>query len=225
MNKTEAALFGGGDWWNREGAFRLLHDINPHRLRWLTDAAGELSGRRLLDFGCGGGIFAEAAAAAGAVVTGVDESPGALTAATDHAAAAGLEIRYLRPAELNAAERYDIVTCFEVLEHTDNPAALVADIAALLKPGGIAVFSTINRTFRAWRRMIVGVEIMLKLLPPGAHDYRRFIKPAELATMCRRSGLSVTAVTGLVYSLFGHVYLLDERDTGVNYFLAARRRD
>ncbi|MBE8158858.1 MAG: 3-demethylubiquinone-9 3-O-methyltransferase, partial [Betaproteobacteria bacterium] len=143
---TAQAFFDGGEWWRRDGAFRLLHDINPLRLKFTAQAAGGLAGKRLLDLGCGGGIFAEAAAAAGARVLGCDISAGAVAAAKAHAEKSGAKVEYRTGgAMLSEAGQYDVLTCFEVLEHAECPAAVVADAAAQLKPGGVAVFSTINR--------------------------------------------------------------------------------
>lgn len=228
MNKTETALFERGDWWDKRGAFRLLHDINPTRLRWLEEVGGGLAGKRLFDLGCGGGIFAEAAAAMGARVVGVDASAAAVEVARRHAAEQQVQIEYrcqdgIGGGGQGEAGQYDVVACLEMLEHVENPSAVVADVATLLAPGGLAVFSTINRTFAAWLRVIAAAETALNLLPVGTHDYRRFVRPAELAAMCRDCGLSVVNVTGLRYSFFGRVYLLDERNVSANYFLAARR--
>ena len=214
--------FSTPDWWTRDGPFQTLHDINPLRLSWLQGQAGGLRGKRLLDWGCGGGIFAEAAAREGARVTGYDMDAVALEAAREHAAAEslGLDYRERPPPE---GERFDVVTAFEVLEHVENPAALVADMACRLAPGGLLALSTINRTARAWGLMIVGLEVLGRQLPLGTHEYGRFVRPAELAGFCRDGGLRVTDVAGLVYSFFGKHYFFSERDTSVNYFLAARR--
>ena len=230
---AQNAAFERDDWWQRDGAFRLLHDINPLRLKWLLaqcargSPGGGLRDKRLLDIGCGGGIFAEAAAKAGAKVTGLDAAAAAIAAATAHAAQGGLDIAYHQGDDINALPpgaplQYEVITCFEVLEHTAQPAARVADIATRLAPGGIAVFSTINRTARAWALMVLALEHVLRVIPPSTHDYRQFVTPAELARACRHSGLSVTDICGMRYSFFGHFYRLTA-DTGVNYFLAAKR--
>ena len=218
-------IFDRDDWWSRKGAFRLLHEINPLRLRWLQTQCGDLRGKRLLDVGCGGGIFAEAAAKAGAKVTGMDAAAGAVETAREHAAQEGLEIAYHQSESVSALPpgQYDVVTCFEVLEHTPTPALVVSEIASRLAPGGVAAFSTINRTPRAWALMVVALEVVLKVIPPRTHDYQRFLPPEELARACRHSGLAVADVCGMQYSFFGHYYRLTPADTGVNYFLAARR--
>lgn len=229
MNGTaQTAAFERDDWWQRDGAFRLLHDINPLRLKWLLAQCGGLRDKRLLDIGCGGGIFAEAAARAGAKVTGLDAAAAAIEAARAHAAKnaqEGLDITYHHGDGVGALPpgQYEVITCFEVLEHTAQPAALVADIATRLAPGGVAVFSTINRTARAWALMVLALEHVLKIIPQSTHDYRRFVTPAELARACRHSGLRVADICGMQYSFFGHFYRLNAADTGVNYFLAAKR--
>lgn len=220
-------FFNEGDWWRRDGAFRLLHDINPARLSVMQSATGGLAGKKLLDFGCGGGIFSEAAARAGAKVIACDISSGAIAAAKKHAAenGAGMNIEYREGGiDLSEAGQYDALSCFEMLEHADDPAQVVADAAAMLKPGGAAVFSTINKTLRAFALMIGGLEYALKILPPGTHSYKKFIAPRELAKMCADCGLSVRRVDGLHYSFFGHSYFLREGDSAANYFLTAERR-
>ncbi|MGU9950966.1 MAG: bifunctional 2-polyprenyl-6-hydroxyphenol methylase/3-demethylubiquinol 3-O-methyltransferase UbiG [Gammaproteobacteria bacterium WSBS_2016_MAG_OTU1] len=219
-------FFDGGDWWNRDGAFRLLHDINPLRLRLTEEAlGGSFVGRRILDIGCGGGIFTEAVAGAGARVVGCDISPGAIEAAKAHAAQTETTVEY-RTGGIDTAEtgQYDAVTCFEMLEHVSEPAQVIADAATMLRPNGVAIFSTINRTLPAWGLMIAGLEYALKILPHGTHDYARFITPAELAKMCESSGLAVRRVCGMHYSFFGRAYILQEDKTPCNYFLIAQRR-
>ncbi len=218
-------FFDRGEWWRKDGAFRLLHDINPLRLRLMQEATGGVAGKRLLDLGCGGGIFAEAAARAGAKVTGCDISPAAIEIAKTHAAENHIAVCYRAGgADLSESGQYDAVSCLEMLEHADDPAGAVADAAAMLKPGGIALFSTINRTPRAFAMIVVGLECVLKILPHGTHDYKKFITPRELAEMCGACGLSVRRVCGMHYSFFGRRYFLRENDTAVNYFLAAQRR-
>lgn len=183
-----------------------------------------MAGKRLFDLGCGGGIFAEAAAGAGAKVSACDISAGAVAAAKAHALKSGATADYrIGGADLAEAGQYDVVTCFEMLEHADDPASSIADAAALLRPGGVAVFSTINRTLRAFALMIAGLECALKILPPGTHNYDKFITPRELAGMCENCGLKVRRIAGMEYSFFGKVYLLREDNAACNYFLIAAR--
>lgn len=226
-------FFDRGQWWRKDGAFRLLHDINPLRLQLVMEAVGaasatktnRLAGKRLLDIGCGGGIFTESAALAGARATGCDISAGAIAAAQQHAEQEQIAVQYRQGGvDLSEAGQYDVATCFEMLEHCDDPAGTVADIAAMLAPGGVAVFSTINRTLRAFAQIIVGLEYTLQILPHGTHEYRKFISPKELAKMCEDGGLSVRRVCGLEYSFFGRRYFLREDRTSANYFIVASRK-
>ena len=223
---TAEQFFNEGDWWQRDGAFRLLHDINPLRLQVVESAAGgALGGKRLLDLGCGGGIFCEAAARAGARTTGCDISSGAINAAKAHAEQNGVRVDYhCGEPDMNDAGKYDVLTCFEMLEHVQDPASVVADAAAMLKPGGVAVFSTINRTPEAWAKIIIGLEQVLKILPPGTHQYEQFIPPRMLAGFCHDCGLSVRRIVGMDYSFFGRSYFLRENRMAVNYFLIAERK-
>lgn len=221
FDRGEAAWRDGGD-------FGLLAAINPARIALAREAAGgDLAGKRTLDFGCGGGIFAVAAARAGARVTAVDRAPRAVAAAKARARREGLEIDF-RIADLEsaapavAAASFDLAVCFEVLEHAENPAAIVAAVAAALAPGGTALFSTINRTWAA-RAAIIGVaEIALGFLPRGTHRGDRFLPPRELARLCADSGLAPRFARGLRYSFFGKRWVVCD-STAVNYFLAAAR--
>ena len=203
MREVEEQLFSADaeSWWDERGPFRLLHAINPLRLRFVESAANGLNGKRLMDLGCGGGIFSEAAAKSGARVWGADVNERAIEAARSHADLSGLEIEYAACDSAEAARRwtgrFDVVACFEMLEHAENPAAVVADIAAMLAPGGVAVFSTVNRTLRARALMIGMLERVLRILPHGAHDWRMFIRPSELAGMCRDAGLRTRDIAGL----------------------------
>jgi len=218
------------DWWGEGGAgFNLLHQINPVRLRHALARLGGARGKRVADVGCGGGIFSEPLAREGADVVGIDTSPGAIRSARWHAEEVGLEIDYRisTAGDLAAAEpgKFDAVVCLEMLEHLDDPARAVADMTALLRPRGKILFSTINRTPKSYFLMIAGLETVLEAIPQGTHSWSSFIRPEELAGWCRDARLRVTDVTGLRYSPFGKVYLLDPGDASVNYFLAAERSD
>lgn len=221
-------IFGSGEWWRADGEFKMLHAINPLRLRALEEICGGMAGKHLADIGCGGGIFSEAAAKTGARVTAVDTNENAIAAACEHAQTSGLDIDYRTGASAdlaNEGERYEIAACFEVLEHADSPPDIVADISAMLKPGGWAAFSTINRTWLASFLMIDIMEKTLNAIPRGAHNAEQFITPRELAGYCADAGLTVRAIKGLRYSFFGKHFYLDESRFPINYFLFARREN
>jgi 2-polyprenyl-6-hydroxyphenyl methylase / 3-demethylubiquinone-9 3-methyltransferase len=212
-------------WWDPQGEFRPLHDINPLRLDWI-DRHARLAGKRVLDVGCGGGILAEAMAQRGAAVTGIDLSEKALRVAELHRAESGAAVQYEGVAvEAYAASHpgaFDVVTCMELLEHVPDPAGMVASCATLARPGGHLFFSTLNRNPKSYLYAVVGAEYVLGLLPKGTHDYLRFIKPSELARWCRAAGLQVEEMTGMTYNPLTKVYRL-ERDCDVNYLLRCTR--
>lgn len=206
-------------WWDPAGEFRPLHDLNPLRLDYIEARAG-LSGRDVLDIGCGGGLVAEGMARRGARVTGIDLAAGPLQVARLHALESAVQVDYrLESAEALAAAApasFDVVTCLEMLEHVPEPSAIVRAAASLVRPGGHIVFSTINRTARAFALAIVGAEYVLGLLPRGTHEYARFIRPSELARWARDAGLELSNLTGLDYDPFSRKGRLTG-DTGVNY--------
>jgi 2-polyprenyl-6-hydroxyphenyl methylase / 3-demethylubiquinone-9 3-methyltransferase len=214
-------------WWDPTSDFKPLHDINPLRLDYIARRCHGLAGKVALDVGCGGGILAEAMAAGGAKVTGIDLSDKALAVAQLHRLESAVEFDYrLISAEALAAEQpggFDLVTCMEMLEHVPQPASTVAACATLVKPGGLVVFSTINRNPKAYLFAVIGGEYLLRLLPRGTHDYARFIKPSELSTFARQAGLESDDLTGMTYNPLTRSYKL-EADTAVNY-LATFRRD
>ena len=182
-------------WWDPESEFRPLHQINPLRLGHIERLAGGLAGKRIVDVGCGGGILAEAMAARGAQVRGIDLAEKALAVAELHRLESGLPVLYERVDTEAFAERhsaaFDVVTCMELLEHVPEPARMVDACARLARPGGRVFFSTLNRNPRSYLYAVLGAEYVLGLLPKGTHDYMKFIKPSELARWCRESGLRV----------------------------------
>jgi 2-polyprenyl-6-hydroxyphenyl methylase/3-demethylubiquinone-9 3-methyltransferase len=213
-------------WWDPHSEFRPLHDINPLRLDWI-DSIAPLAGKAVVDVGCGGGILAESMALRGAKVTGIDLAAKPLGVARLHALESGVDgVEYLETsAEALARERpadFDVVTCMEMLEHVPDPAAVVEACAALLRPGGLAFFSTLNRNPKSFLFGIVGAEYLLGLLPKGTHEYARFIRPSELGRWCRASGLDAVATRGLEYNPLTRRYRLSG-DTSVNYLLACRK--
>ena len=212
-------------WWDPQSEFKPLHDINPLRLDYI-DSIVKLQQKQILDVGCGGGILAESMAARGAIVTGIDLAEKPLKVAELHLIESGRQVDYRKiSAEALAAERpasFDAVTCMELLEHVPDPASTIAACAALVKPGGHVFFSTINRNPKAYLFAIIGAEYVLRMLPRGTHDYARFIKPSELAAMCRRAQLTVGGLTGMTYNPFTRRYAL-EADASVNYILHTTR--
>lgn len=212
-------------WWDPNSEFKPLHDINPLRLAHIERIAG-LAGKDVLDVGCGGGILSEAMATRGARVTGIDLAEKPLKVAQLHQLESGTEVEYRNiSAEALAREKpehYDVVTCMELLEHVPDPTATVRACAELAKPGGWIFFATINRNPKSYLFAVIGAEYVLKLLPRGTHDYAKFIKPSELAAMCRKAALSVEGVTGMTYNPITGRYALG-RDADVNYIMHAQK--
>lgn len=208
-------------WWDPRGEFRPLHDINPLRLEWIDERAA-LAGKDVLDVGCGGGILAEAMAARGARVTGIDLSEKSLRVAELHRLESGAAVSYERAMAEDFAARhpaaFDVVTCMELLEHVPQPASVVAACARLARPGGQVFFSTINRNPKAYLFAVIGAEYLLRLLPRGTHDYLRFIKPSELSRYARAAGLRPAELIGMTYNPIRQRYRLG-RDSDVNYLL------
>ncbi len=213
-------------WWDPTSEFRPLHEINPLRLAHIERLAGGLAGKRIVDVGCGGGILAEAMAAKGAHVTGIDLADKPLKVALLHRIESGSNVDYrLISAEALAEEKpgaYDIVTCMEMLEHVPDPPSTVRACARLVKPGGMVFFSTLNRNAKSFLFAIVGAEYVLGLLPRGTHEYARFIRPSELSRACRDAGLAVHDLTGMTYNPFTKTYALG-RDVDVNYLMGTIR--
>lgn len=209
-------------WWDPTSEFRPLHEINPLRLDWI-DGLHPLKGERVLDVGCGGGILAEAMAQQGAQVKGIDLAEKPLGVAKLHALESGVTVDYECIATEDIAARepaqYDLVTCMEMLEHVPDPASVIAACATLVKPGGHAVFSTLNRNPKSFLFAIVGAEYVLRLLPKGTHEYAKFIRPSELHTAAQDAGLVLRSMIGLHYNPFTKVYSLG-RNVDVNYIMA-----
>ena len=212
----------GSAFWDVQGPYRTLHQINPARLQFVERFV-VLSGLRVLDVGCGGGILSEALAERGASVLGIDLAESALQAAEAHRAGQAVEYRLESSRETAArGEVFDVVTCMEMLEHVADPAAFLRDIHALLKPGGWAFFSTINRTLKARLGAVYAAEYLLRLVPQGTHQYDWFIKPAELSRMAERAGLTPVAFCGMDYLPLRQSARLS-RNLDINYLFAARR--
>ncbi len=212
-------------WWDPQGDFRPLHDINPARLAWIA-ARASLDGAAVLDVGCGGGLLTEGMAGLGARVTGIDMGEAPLEVARLHLLESGLDIDYRRVSAESLAEEspgaYDFVTCLEVLEHVPSPSSTVAACARLVCPGGKVFFSTINRNLKAWLLAIVGAEYVLRILPRGTHAYPKLIRPAELAAHARNAGLEVRAIAGMHYNPLSHSCRIG-RNPDVNYLMYCSR--
>ena len=215
-------------WWDLQGEFKPLHDINPLRLNYINTGS-PLEGKRVLDVGCGGGILSESMSHCGADVTGIDMGKAPLSVARLHALETEAEIDYqqITAEELAASdiERFDVVTCMEMLEHVPDPASVVRACAQLVKPGGQVFFSTINRNPKSYLFAIVGAEYLLRMLPKGTHDYAKFIRPSELARWTRAASLQTRDITGLTYNPLNGIYRLDPRDVDVNYMIATLRAE
>lgn len=213
-------------WWDPEGEFRPLHEMNPIRLQWIDSRCGGLNGLRVVDIGCGGGILAESMAASGADVTGADLAAAPLEVAKLHLLESGEKVEYLQIAvEDLAAKRagqYDVVTCMEMLEHVPDPTAVIAACAKLAKPGGDIFFSTINRNPKSFFMAIVGAEYVMRLLPRGTHEYARFIRPSELENWARTAGLNAAGISGLYYNPLTR-HFSSGGNVDVNYLMHFRR--
>jgi len=212
-------------WWDTEGDFRALHEINPLRLDWIRQQV-KLAGCKVVDIGCGGGILTEAMSAANATVTGIDMAEGPLAVARLHQHESGAEVDYRRctAEELSEAEpgQYDVVTCLEMLEHVPDPSQVIRSCAELIQPGGHVFFSTINRNPKSFMFAIVGAEYVLRLLPRGTHEYEKFIRPSELEAWARSAGLELQSSIGMQYNPLTKVYSLGP-NVDVNYLMSFRR--
>lgn len=224
------------EWWAPKGKFAPLHALNPIRIGFIKEQAAELFGRdpksakaleglRLLDIGCGGGLLSEPMARLGAEVVGADASETNISVASLHAQEAGLSIDYratTAEALAEAGETFDIVLAMEIVEHVADLDLFIAETARMVRPGGLMVLSTINRTPKAFLLAILGAEYVLNWLPRGTHNYDKLVKPRELATALEAAGLEVSAESGVVYDPLGARWKTS-RDMDVNYMLAARR--
>ena len=239
LDEEEVARFArlGGEWWDANGPFEPLHRLNPVRLTYIRDrlcsrfgrdpkAAKSLAGLSVLDIGCGGGLVAEPLARLGALVTGIDPGEEAIAAAKGHAEGSGLTIRYeVAAAEDLAArgESYDTVLLLEVVEHVPDVPAFLRTVVPLVKPEGLMILSTLNRTLKAYALAIVGAEYILRWLPVGTHQWDRFVTPEELRSALRGAGLTLTDTTGMIYDPFADEWRLGA-DTDVNYLATALRQ-
>lgn len=240
IDADEVARFSriATEWWDPDGKFRPLHQIGPPRLSFIRDAAvarlgldgaalRPLVGLTALDIGCGGGLVSEPLTRMGAKVTGIDPSERNIAVARGHAEPQGLQIDYraARVEDLAAeGKTFDIVACLEVVEHVPDVPAFVGECAKLVRPGGVSVFSTINRNFKSWALAIVAAEYVLQWLPRGTHQWDRFITPDEIASYCGAAGLKIPAFAGIIYNPLKDVWSLSA-DTSVNYLVSVTKAD
>ena len=213
-------------WWDTESEFKPLHQINPLRLAWIQTLV-PLSGKKVVDIGCGGGILSDAMARQDAQVLGADLAVKSLKVAQLHALEAGtqgVQYREISAEDLaqEQAGQFDVVTCMEMLEHVPDPASVVRACSTLVKPGGWVFFSTLNRNPKSFLFAVVGAEYVLNLLPKGTHEYARMIKPSELADWVRANQLDVMQMKGMTYNPFTRQYALGT-DTDVNYLMATQK--
>ncbi len=208
-------------WWDKNSEFKPLHDINPLRLNYIKNhCEHSLQDKKVLDVGCGGGILSEAMALEGAQVSGIDMSEAGLEVAKLHLLESGLDIDYqqitVEDLTNTHSEKFDVVTCLEMLEHVPDPGSVINACAKLVKPGGKIFFSTLNRNLKSYLFAIIGAEYILKLLPQGTHDWDKFILPAEIDTWARQSELTLKDIIGMTYNPLSKTYKLGS-DISVNY--------
>jgi 2-polyprenyl-6-hydroxyphenyl methylase/3-demethylubiquinone-9 3-methyltransferase len=225
VDNNEIAKFSAlaSKWWDLNGEFKPLHDINPVRLSFIEEKSQGLLSKDILDVGCGGGILAESMAKVGASVTGIDLAKDSLDVAKLHGLESGVNVNY----ELSSAEDYardfpeskDIVTCLEMLEHVPDPASVIQACANIVKPGGKIFFSTINRNMKSWVMAILGAEYVLNIVPKGTHDHKKFITPAEMTRWVDSTSLVSRAITGLHLNPLNNTYYLSNKNVDVNYIL------
>ncbi|WP_152208656.1 bifunctional 2-polyprenyl-6-hydroxyphenol methylase/3-demethylubiquinol 3-O-methyltransferase UbiG [Marinobacter changyiensis] len=227
VDRNEIAKFEAlaSRWWDPGSEFKPLHDINPLRLNYIDERV-PLAGKKVLDVGCGGGLLSEAMASRGAHVTGIDMGEAPLAVARLHGLESGIKVDYRQITvealleESGQAGQYDVVTCLEMLEHVPDPASVIRTCAKMLKPGGSLFVSTINRNPKSFLFAIVGAEYVLRLLPKGTHEWKKFIRPSEMADHLRSASLDVQELTGMTYNPITRIYRLG-RDVDVNYMMHA----
>ena len=238
VDEDEVARFSrlAGEWWDAHGPMAALHALNPVRLAYIRDRAAahfgrdpkrldSLAGLRLLDIGCGAGILCEPLTRLGAAVTGADPSAENIAAARHHAAQSGVAVDYRNASAetlAEAGETFDVVLAMEVIEHVADVGLFVRLAAALVKPGGLMVVATLNRTVKSFALAIVGAEYILRWLPRGTHQWDKFVTPNELEIAIEQAGLRITGETGVIYDLFADRWR-QSRDTDVNYMVVAER--
>ncbi|QIQ21787.1 bifunctional 2-polyprenyl-6-hydroxyphenol methylase/3-demethylubiquinol 3-O-methyltransferase UbiG [Zophobihabitans entericus] len=222
IDQDEIAKFSAmaAEWWDPKGKFKPLHIINPLRLDYVLQKAGNLSGKQILDVGCGGGILTESLAKQGGIVTGLDMAEASLNIAKAHAAQNQLTIQYILQSveehAQNNPQKYDVITCMEMLEHVPSPESIIQACATLLKPDGHLFLSTINRNNKSRFMLIVGAEYIARLVPIGTHDFHKFIRPSEMMNWASQANLKTEEFIGIEYHLLKNEFSLS-RNIDVNY--------
>ena len=238
VNATEIAQFDrlGQQWWDENGPMRPLHRLNPVRMTYLRDhicshfdrqpAAKALQGLKIADIGCGGGLVTEPLCRLGAQVTGIDAGAENIRIAQAHAQAQGLDIDYRADSVERIAaqgEKFDVVTALEIIEHVDDVPLFIRSCCEIVAPNGLLVFSTLNRTAKSYALGIVAAEYLLRWVPRGTHDWKKFLRPSEISRQLQDNHFKVTDVTGLVYRPLSRDFALSNSNLDVNYFLTAER--
>lgn len=243
IDTAEVAQFTAiaGEWWDEQGKFAPLHRLNPTRIAYIRhaiethfgrltgsfdDSATPLNNLSLLDVGCGGGLICEPMARLGATITGLDAGAENIAAATAHAQALGLGIDYqcsTAEALAHRGAQFDVVLALEIIEHVADPALFYDALVALVKPGGLLILSTINRTLKSYAMAIIGAEYVLRWVPRGTHDWQKFVRPSEMATELGSRGLTVTDTSGIVFHPLANRFSLHPQDLDVNYLMAAKK--
>jgi 2-polyprenyl-6-hydroxyphenyl methylase/3-demethylubiquinone-9 3-methyltransferase len=212
-------------WWNIDGEFKTLHHINPVRLKFVTDTIN-LNNKSVIDVGCGGGIFAESMASIGAHVSGIDLAPQSIETAKLHLYESNLKIDYecidIETYAKSHHEQFDVVTCMEMLEHVPNPEIIIENCNHLLKPGGLAFFSTINRNPKSYALGVIAAEYIMNIIPRGTHEYKKFIKPSELSHLLSKHGFEIFVIKGMEYNPLTEVVKISN-NVDINYMVACRK--